>query len=74
MVISAFCFIFYQITVNTSSYNNPMVINKKASKIYKLFVYLSYDLPSSSAPEFASIIYTGIHLQKLLDNMLFSKI
>ena len=31
-------FILYQVTVNTNSINNAVVINKKASKICKFFV------------------------------------
>ena len=39
MVTSVFVLLFiYQITVNTNSYNNASVINKKSSEMYNCFV------------------------------------
>ena len=69
MIINVFV-LLYILSENSkiiTAINNAMIINKKVSKIYKLFVPSSYDLASA----FASIIYTNIHLRKLVDNICY---
>ena len=48
-----------------------MVINKKASKISKVFVSSSYELASTFA--FASIVYTNIRLSIIYTNIRLRK-